>query len=145
MIAPYNPIGFAAAPFTGRAERDCRSEELGMKSLLASLVWLAFACGCSRSAQPVPGAQGPEHQTNLDRGVDWPTRGRSISTPEAMGFDRLALEAFDREIDRGAHGYIDGMLVVRHGRIAFERSYGHDYDALAIGKGAPGLYNYFDP
>ena len=37
------------------------------------------------------------------------------------------------------------MLVVRHGRIAFERSYTHDYDRLFVGKGAPGIYNYYDP
>src|SRR5215475_4321566 len=106
-----------------------------MKSLLASLVWLAFACGCSRSPQPAPGAQGPEHQTNVDRGISWPTRGWSTSTPEALGFDRLALEAFDREIESGVYGYVDGMLIIRHGRIAFERSYAHDYDALFVGRG----------
>jgi len=145
MLAPYNPSGFAAAPFTVVLNWTACAEELSMKSLLASLVWLAIVCGCSRSSNPAPGAQGPEHQTNLDRDVGWPTRGWSTSTPEALGFDRLALEAFDREIESGAYGYVDGMLIVRHGRIAFERSYSHDYHALFVGRGAPALYNYFDP
>jgi CubicO group peptidase (beta-lactamase class C family) len=37
------------------------------------------------------------------------------------------------------------MLIVRHGRIALQRTYSHDYHALFVNKGAPGLYNYFDP
>ncbi len=55
------------------------------------------------------------------------------------------LEALDREFASGDHGYVDSMLVIRHGRIAFERAYSHDYDRLFVGKGAPHIYNYYDP
>jgi CubicO group peptidase (beta-lactamase class C family) len=71
---------------------------------------------------------------------DWET-----ASPEALGFRAGALEALDKEFAVGAHGYVDSMLVIRHGRIAIERSYAHDYDRLFVGKGEPGIYNYYDP
>jgi CubicO group peptidase (beta-lactamase class C family) len=40
---------------------------------------------------------------------------------------------------------VDGMLVVRNGQIVFEKTYRHDYERLFAGKGAPGMYNYYDP
>ena len=75
----------------------------------------------------------------------WPTKAWPESTPEAQGLDSAALLAFDRELAAGQHGYVDGMLVVRRGHVVFEKTYRHDYDALFAGKGAPGLYNYYDP
>jgi CubicO group peptidase (beta-lactamase class C family) len=75
----------------------------------------------------------------------WPTREWATASPDALGFKAGALEALDREFAAGSHGYVDSMLVVRHGRIAFERTYTHDYDRLFVGKGAPGIYNYYDP
>ena len=75
----------------------------------------------------------------------WPTKGWPASTPEAQGLDRSSLDAFDHELAAGQHGYVDSMLVIRHGSVAFEKSYPHDYDRLFVGKGAPGLYNYYDP
>ena len=75
----------------------------------------------------------------------WPTKVWAESSPEAQGLDPAALEALHREFAEGRHGYIDGMLVVRNGAVVFERTYTHDYDRLFVGKGAPGLYNYYDP
>lgn len=75
----------------------------------------------------------------------WPTKAWAESTPEAQGLDRTALEGFDRELKAGVQGYVDSMLVVRHGHVVFEREYEHDYDRLFAGRGAPGLYNYYDP
>jgi CubicO group peptidase (beta-lactamase class C family) len=76
----------------------------------------------------------------------WPTRGWETASPGEVGLDAAALEAMDAELASGAHGYVDGMLVVRHGRLVFERSYVHDYDALFVGRDAqPGVYNYYDP
>lgn len=75
----------------------------------------------------------------------WPTTAWPESTPEAQGIDRKTLEGFDRELKAGAQGYVDSMLVVRHGQVVFEREYVHDYDRLFAGRGAPGLYNYYDP
>jgi len=72
----------------------------------------------------------------------WP-----VSTPEAQGMDRAALETLDRELAAGKQGYVDSMLVLRHGRIVYEKTYDRsaDYKRLFVGKGASGIYNYYDP
>ena len=75
----------------------------------------------------------------------WPTKGWAEASPKACGLDRKALEALDRELASGKHGYVDGMLVIRGGRVAYEKSYRHDYGRLFRGRGAPGIYNYYDP
>jgi len=77
--------------------------------------------------------------------VPWPTRDWPTASPEAVDLDSSALQALDREVAAGQYGYVDGILLIRHGRIAFERHYPHDYDKLFVGKGVPGLYNYYDP
>ena len=77
--------------------------------------------------------------------AEWPTEGWKTSTPEAENVDAAVLEAFHREIASGKHGYVDGMLVIRNGRVVFEKSYTHDYDRLFEGKGERGPYNYYDP
>ncbi len=75
-------------------------------------------------------------------GAAWPQ-----STPKAEGLDPAVLEAFDAELAAGKQGYVDSMLVIRHGKVVYDKSYPHmpDYDRLFTGKGAPGIYNYFDP
>jgi CubicO group peptidase (beta-lactamase class C family) len=75
----------------------------------------------------------------------WPTRAWAESSPEAQGLDARVLETLHREFAEGKHGYIDGMLVIRNGAVVFEKAYRHDYDTLFVGKGAPALYNYYDP
>jgi CubicO group peptidase (beta-lactamase class C family) len=77
----------------------------------------------------------------------WPTRGWSRSTPETEGLDATALAALDAEFARGAHGYVDGMLIVRNGHVVFEKSYVRDYDApfASAPDRVRGAYNYYDP
>jgi len=77
--------------------------------------------------------------------ADWPTRGWKASTPEAENVDAAVLEAFHQELASGKHGYVDSMLVIRNGRIVFEKTYTHDYDRLFEGRGERGPYNYYDP
>jgi CubicO group peptidase (beta-lactamase class C family) len=78
---------------------------------------------------------------------DWPTTGWRQSTPGAEGLDAAALERLSGEFTAGKHGYVDSMLVIRHGRVLFERAYPQDYQALFAK--APDrhrdLYNYYDP
>ena len=85
----------------------------------------------------------------------WPTAGWPSASPASLGFDAKLLAAFDAEIAGGKYGYIDGMLVIRHGKIAYERAYPHDYGQI-YGKEArttsalnahdpSGPYNYFNP
>jgi CubicO group peptidase (beta-lactamase class C family) len=78
--------------------------------------------------------------------AEWPTHGWASSTPSAEQIDGAVLEAFHQELSSGKHGYVDGMLVIRNGRIVFEKSYRHDYDRLFQGKDPKrGPYNYYDP
>lgn len=76
----------------------------------------------------------------------WPTAGWPSSTPEAEGLDPAALSALDQEFASGSRGQITGMLVIRHGRVVFDKAYSHDFDALFAGRDpVRGAYNYYDP
>jgi CubicO group peptidase (beta-lactamase class C family) len=74
-----------------------------------------------------------------------PTKTWPEATPESQGLDRGVLDVLDHEFASGKHGYVDSMLVIRNGRVVYEKSYKQDYDTLFVGKGAPGIYNYYDP
>lgn len=78
---------------------------------------------------------------------DWPTESWGETDAGSSGLDPAPLETFDREIAAGEHGYVDGLLVVRGGRVAFEREYRHDYTALfeSQAQQTRGPYNYYDP
>ena len=78
-------------------------------------------------------------------GAPWPTKAWPEATPESQGYDRAVLDALSSEFAAGKHGYIDSMLVIRHARVIYERTYKQDYDKLFVGKGEPGIYNYYDP
>ncbi len=80
----------------------------------------------------------------------WP-----VSTPEKLGLDATVLAALDADIAAGKYGNTDSMLVIRHGQIAYDRAYAHDYGKIygeqARKTGAMnahdfgGPYNYFNP
>jgi CubicO group peptidase (beta-lactamase class C family) len=75
------------------------------------------------------------------------TKAWPESTPRAEGLDPAPLEALDGDLASGKYGYVDSMLVIRHGKVVYEKAYDHaaDYARLFSGKGAPGIYNYYDP
>ena len=77
----------------------------------------------------------------------FPTKAWPESTPEAESMDSKILSALDAELAAGKYGYVDSMLVIRRGRVVFDKRYDHAraYDRLFAGKGAPGIYNYYDP
>lgn len=80
----------------------------------------------------------------------WP-----VATPAQVGLNVAVLDSIDREIKAGTYGYVDRLLVIRHGKLAWDRSYPRDYDAIygdsakvnnALNPhdlGSP--YNYFAP
>jgi hypothetical protein len=85
----------------------------------------------------------------------WPTKTWPTTSPVDVGLDAKVLGALDADIAAGKYGYVDSMLVIRHGKIAFERTYKHDYDRI-YGREAhapgplnahdfSGPYNYFNP
>ena len=65
------------------------------------------------------------------------------------------LDSISAEIAAGRYGYIDRMIVIRHGRLVYDRSYAQDYDRAyrdsvhVRGELNPhvytGPYNYYDP
>jgi CubicO group peptidase (beta-lactamase class C family) len=79
----------------------------------------------------------------------------TIATPQTVGLDPDILARFDADIASGKYGYVDSMLVIRHGKIAYDRQYVHDYDKIygekarernALNAHDPsGPYNYFNP
>jgi CubicO group peptidase (beta-lactamase class C family) len=82
--------------------------------------------------------------------VTWPA-----STPEEVGLDPNVLARFEADIAAGKYGHIDGLLIIRHGKLVYDRSYRHDYDRIygqeakepgALNAHDPtGPYNYFNP
>ena len=85
---------------------------------------------------------------------EWPTRGWPLTTPPEVGLDSKVLAAFDADIGEGKYGHVDSMLVIRHGKVAYERYYGHDYEAIyaeesrtpgpLVVHDPSGPYNYFN-
>lgn len=84
------------------------------------------------------------YQTSEDQ-TFWPTEEWAVSSPEVEGMEPARLAALDASLST-EHGNIDGMLVIRHGRIVYEQSYERDYDTpFDAGVQPPGQYNYHDP
>ena len=108
-----------------------------MRHLLSAIAFLP-ALALAAAAQEAP----------VFPGATWPT-----TTPAAAGINAAVLDSLDREIAAGRYGFVDRMLVIRGGRVAFDRRYTHDYDR-AYGDSArsrnaltphdlTGAYNYF--
>ncbi len=85
----------------------------------------------------------------------WPTKRWPTTTPRAAGLDPKALADFDAEIAGGKYGNVDSFLVIRNGKLAFERSYKRNYDQIYAEQARTpgplnphdptGPYNYFNP
>ncbi len=108
--------------------------------VLPMIVLAILAAACGRGSEP--GSSPAAAPAN-----PWPTKGWTTSTPEAEGLDPAVLSALHDEFAAGTHGYIDSMLVIRHGQLVFERGYTHDYQALFTTQPdqTRGPYNYYDP
>jgi len=102
---------------------------LKIKTLIVAMLLLTFAASAQQN--------------------DWPT-----ATPKSVGLDANALAAFDAEIASGKFGNIDGLTIIRHGKLVFEKRYQHDY-AKIYGEDAKkesplnahetsGPYNYYN-
>lgn len=58
-------------------------------------------------------------------GATWPA-----ATPAEVGLSAAVLDSIDGEITAGRYGYVDRFLVLRRGRVAYDRRYTHDYDRI---------------
>jgi CubicO group peptidase (beta-lactamase class C family) len=87
--------------------------------------------------------------------TSWPTKSWPTSTPAAEGLDGKVLAAFDADIAAGKYGFVDSLLVIRHGKAVLDRTYKHDYATIYAKEAAEpgplnandpsGPYNYFNP
>lgn len=84
----------------------------------------------------------------------WPTQGWPQAAPEDVGLASEPLLAMDAAFAAGKVPLVDSFLVVRCGRVAFERNYSHEYAAIynkeahergPLNARLTGRYNYFDP
>ncbi len=102
---------------------------------LIACVAVLGLCGSPAVAQ--------SHQSRPRNPVgSWPT-----ATPDDVGLNGAVLDSIDAEIRAGRYGYVDRFLVVRHGTLAYDGSYSHDYARIygdSAGLGTVGPYDYYD-
>src|SRR5687767_3752372 len=60
----------------------------------------------------------------------YPTRGWPTAAPAAAGLDARVLGEIDADVAAGMYGNVDSFLVIRHGKLVYDRSYRHDYDRI---------------
>ena len=84
----------------------------------------------------------------------WPIKEWPVATPLSQSMNADSLKAFDDAIASGKYGYIDGIVVTRHGKLVFQKNYKHAYDKIygeearkksglnALDPGGP--YNYYN-
>lgn len=85
----------------------------------------------------------------------WPTKQWTTGSPQSVGLNVAVLDSINAEITAGRYGYIDRMIVIRRGRLVYDRSYQQDYDRAyhdSVHVRGPlnpheytGPYNYYDP
>ncbi len=85
----------------------------------------------------------------------WPTKSWPTATPQSVGLDAKALAELDADLASGKYGYIDSLLVIRHGKLVYDRAYKNDYDKIYGAEAKQpgplnahdlsGPYNYFNP
>jgi CubicO group peptidase (beta-lactamase class C family) len=56
---------------------------------------------------------------------EWPT-----ATPAAVGLNAQVLDSIDREIREKRYGYVTRFLVIRKGKIAYDKRYPYDFAAI---------------
>lgn len=100
---------------------------------LATLLAALLPVACAPQASESPAAS-------------WPAESWPVSTPEAEGIRASALDSIDADIRAGRYGLMDHFLVIRHGRLVYDRRYEHDYVAVNEGRDTTdAIYNYDSP
>ena len=84
----------------------------------------------------------------------WPGERWPTATPQAVGLNAAVLDSIDAEVRAGRYGNVDRILVIRRGKVAFDRRYARNYDSiygdssrLAVtlrSHDRAGPYNYFN-
>lgn len=76
----------------------------------------------------------------------WPGADWEVSAPAREAIDPATIAALDAQARAGRLGYVDSMLIARHGRIVAEATYPRDYRAInaPLDTDPPGQWNYYD-
>lgn len=98
----------------------------------------------------IPALATPALAQRATPSTAWPR-----STPAREGLNAAVFDSLDREIRAGTYGYIDRMVVIRHGKLVVDQHYTNDYDAAyrdsvkvkgPLNASDPtGPYNYYEP
>ena len=115
------------------------------------VVLLLGILSCSDANQSLPGSVG-----GFDTDTDAETMiGQwSLAPPSELGLSAEPLLNLHNDVLQGRYGWIDSLLIIRDGRIAFEQYYEHDYRAVygdeaqtlgpLVVNSPSGPYNYFN-
>jgi CubicO group peptidase (beta-lactamase class C family) len=78
-----------------------------------------------------------------------------VATPASVGINAAVLDSIDREIKAGTYNSIDRFVVIRNGRLVYDKHYAWNYDSIygdssktrnPLNAHDPtGSYNYFNP
>ena len=63
------------------------------------------------------------------------TLAATLASPASTQPDGLA--TLDRDVQSGVHGYVDHVLVLRNGQVAFDKKYPRDYREISRGQSGP--------
>ena len=84
----------------------------GSLTALAALSIVLASTGEARAQAPFPGER-------------WAT-----TTPREAGLNAAVLDSIDAEIRTGRYGAVDRFLVIRRGKLAYDRRYTNNYDSI---------------
>ena len=74
------------------------------------------------------------------------TDGWETATPAVVGINQTLLDDLHQKIASGDLGHVDSMLIIRHGKMVYEKHYERDYVAINKGQNpAVDIYNYYSP
>ena len=65
-----------------------------------------------------------------DGQATYPGRSWPGAEPRAVGINVAVLDSIDAEITAGRYGYVDRFLVIRNGRLVYDKSYRYNYDQI---------------
>jgi CubicO group peptidase (beta-lactamase class C family) len=92
--------------------------------------------------------------TKVNAQTTWPGKDWPKASPKELGLNADTLTALEAVLTGGNYGYVDGMLVIRHGRIAYQKTFHHDYKKIygeylnkpggLNGSDPTGPYNYYN-
>jgi CubicO group peptidase (beta-lactamase class C family) len=61
--------------------------------------------------------------------AQFPAERWATATPREAGINAAVLDSIDREVKAGQYGYVDRIVVIRRGKVVWDRKYPQDYVA----------------